>query len=109
MTDEKTTDTTETTTEFQPKLYKLDDNVIGMCRELVQLSLLLGQNIVDHLRALVVEESKEDPRYLTLNSGYVEAYNKMILELNEQATEASKAAEQQLAKQQDVPPSVLDS
>ena len=107
MTDEQVK--TETTTEIQPKLYKLDDNIIGMCRELVQLSLLLGQNIVDHLRAVVVEESKEDPRYLTLNLGYVEAYNQMVADLNSQAQAAMELREKELAAQQDVPPSALDS
>lgn len=107
MTDEQVK--TETTAEAQPRLYKLDDNVIGMIREIVQLSILCGNNIVDHLRAVVLEAHTEDPRYLTLSPGYVEAYNRMIADLNSKAVEAMQEQEKQLAAQQDVPPSALDS
>ncbi len=94
MTDEQVK--TETT-EFQPKLYKLDDNVIGMVRELVQLSLLTGTNLVDHMRTMVVEPHPEDGRFLTLSPGFVESYNRMVASLNEQAEAQMKLAEQELA------------
>lgn len=107
MTDEQAK--TETTTEIQPKLYKLDDNVIAMIREILQLSLLTGTNLVDHMRTMVVEPHPEDDRFLTLSSGFVESYNRMIADLNSKATEAMQEQEKQLAGQQDVPPSALDS
>jgi hypothetical protein len=94
MTDEQVK--TETT-EFKPKLYKLDDNVIGMVRELVQLSLLTGTNLVDHMRTMVVEPHPEDSRFLTLSPGFVESYNRMVASLNEQAEAQMKLAEQNLA------------
>jgi len=106
MTDEKTT---ETTTEIQPKLFKLDDNVILMIREILQLSLLTSTNLVDHLRTMVVEVHPEDDRFLTLSPGFVESYNRMIASLNEEASRQVAEQEQKLSKQQDVPPSVLDS
>lgn len=107
MTDEQAK--TETTTEAQPRHYKIDDNVIGMTRELVQLSLLTGTNIVDHLRTLVLEEHPSDPRFLTLSPGFVESYNRMVAQLNEQAEAAMKNAEAQLAATSEVPASALDS
>jgi len=110
MTDEKTTESTPDGEAIEStRLYKLDDNVIGMIREIVQLSILCGNNIVDHLRAVVLEANPEDPRFLTLSPGYVESYNRMIASLNEEATRQVAEQEQKLAKQQDVPPSALDS
>lgn len=107
MTDEQVK--TETTTEIQPKLYKLDDNIIAMIREILQLSLLTGTNLVDHMRTMVVEPHPEDDRFLTLSAGFVESYNRMIAQLNEDANKQMALREQELAAQQDVPPSALDS
>lgn len=86
-----------TTTETNRKLYKIDDNVIGMVRELVQLSLLTGTNIIDHLRAVVLEVHTEDPRFVTLCPEYVEGYNRMVESLNKQAEEQMKETEKQLS------------
>ena len=96
MTDEKTTSTEETTAPAK-KLYKIDDNVVGMCRELVQLALLTGTSVVDHFRTIVLEVHPEDDRFLTLSPGFVESYNRMVASLNEQAEAQMKLAEQNLA------------
>lgn len=99
---------TTTTTETNRTLYKVDDNIIGMVRELVQLSLLTGTNIIDHLRSIVVEVHPEDKRYLTLCPEYVESYNKMVEGLNKQAETQMQENEQKLADTEPTPPSLLD-
>ena len=97
-----------TTSETNRTLYKVDDNVIAMVRELVQLSLLTGTNIVDHLRSLVVEVHPEDKRYVTLCPEYVESYNKMVEGLNKQAEQKMQENEESLAATEAPPPSLLD-
>ena len=96
------------TTEANRTLYKVDDNVIAMVRELVQLSLLTGTNIVDHLRSLVVEVHPEDKRYVTLCPEYVESYNRMVEGLNKQAEQKMQENEANLAASEPAPPSLLD-
>ncbi len=88
-------------------MYKLDDNVIAMVRELVQLSLLTGTNIVDHLRSVVVETHPQDQRFLTLCPEFVESYNRMVESLNKQAEEQMLQAEAKLAGSE-TPSSLLD-
>ena len=95
-------------TETNRTLYKVDDNVIAMVRELVQLSLLTGTNIVDHLRSLVVEVHPEDKRYVTLCPEYVESYNRMVETLNKQAEQKMQENESNLASSDPAPPSLLD-
>jgi len=95
-------------TETNRTLYKVDDNVIAMVRELVQLSLLTGTNIVDHLRSLVVEVHPEDKRYVTLCPEYVESYNKMVEGLNKQAEQKMQENEAELSASEPTPPSLLD-
>lgn len=68
------------------KYFKLSDDFIGMIRELVQLALLTGTNIVDHMRALIVEETI-DGRYITVSPEYLKAYNEMIEKLLKEAEE----------------------
>ena len=99
----------ETTTETANRtLYKIDDNVIGMIRELVQLSLLTGTNIIDHLRSVVVEVHPEDKRYVTLCPEYVESYNRMVENLNKQAEQQMQENEKQLTATEPTPPALLD-
>lgn len=96
------------TTETNRTLYKVDDNVIAMVRELVQLSLLTGTNIVDHLRSLVVEVHPEDKRYVTLCPEYVDSYNHMVEGLNKQAEQKMQENEANLAATEPAPPALLD-
>lgn len=98
----------EETTETNRIIYKIDDNVIAMVRELVQLSLLTGTNIVDHLRSVVVEVHPEDKRYVTLCPEYVESYNRMVENLNKQAEQQMQENESNLAATEPTPPSLLD-
>lgn len=97
-----------TTTESNRTFYKIDDNVIAMVRELVQLSLLTGTNIVDHLRSVVVEVHPEDKRFVTLCPEYVESYNRMVENLNKQAEEKMQENEANLAATEPTPPALLD-
>ena len=98
----------EETTQTNRTLYKIDDNVIAMVRELVQLSLLTGTNIVDHLRSVVVEVHPEDKRYVTLCPEYVESYNRMVDGLNKQAEQQMQENETKLAATDPTPPALLD-
>jgi len=98
----------KTTNEANRTLYKIDDNVIGMVRELVQLSLLTGTNIIDHLRAIVLEVNPEDRRYVTLCPEYVESYNNMVEALNKQAEQQMQENEKQLTATEPTPPALLD-
>lgn len=65
-------------------VFKMSDELIGMIRELVQLSLLTGTNIIDHLRSIHMEQGTV-PGYLTVTPEYVAAYNDMVMKLNEAA------------------------
>lgn len=85
----------EGTQEPEKKYYKMNDDLIGMVRELVQLALLTGTNIVDHLRAIVVEVSPHDGRFVTVAPEYVEAYNKMVEQLNREAEEKYAAMQKE--------------
>lgn len=72
-------------TSPERQVFKMSDDLISMVRELVQLSLLTGTNVVDHFRALQVEAVEGKPSHLTVTPEYVQAYNSMILKLNEEA------------------------
>lgn len=89
--------TTSTVTATERKTFKLSDDIIALVRDLLQLSLLTNSNIIDHLRAVVVEAETARPNYLTLTPEYVEAYNTHIEKLNQEAQEAVLAAQARLA------------
>jgi len=74
--------------------YKLGDDLIAVVRELLQLSILTGTNIVDHLRA-VTAEVNPDTGKLVPTDQYVGAYNEMITELVKKAEQANKQTMQQ--------------
>ncbi len=75
--------------ETQTEVFKVSDDLIAIVRELVQLSFLTGTNIVDHMRAILVEVDDETKKIVpTLE--YVEAYNNMINELHNQAQQAQQ-------------------
>ena len=66
------------------KTLKLSDDLIAVFRELVQLSLLTGTNLVDHMRAVQVEVLDGN---IIPTEGYVEQYNSYIEDLERQAGE----------------------
>lgn len=81
------------------KYYKVSDELIGMIRELVQLALLTGTNIVDHMRTLVVQESDEDGRFITVSPEYVQAYNEMVEKLSVEAEERIADMQKRLSEE----------
>ncbi len=64
------------------QVYKVSDDLIAVIRELVQLSLLTGTNLVDHMRAVSVEIVEG---HVVPTEEYVEQYNAYIEELEKQA------------------------
>lgn len=68
--------------------FQLSDDTIAIIRELVQLSLLTGTNVIDHFRAIRVSANNGK---LYPTKEYIEAYNEMIQKLEE---DAKKLAEQ---------------
>lgn len=86
----------QTPTPADRQTFRLSDDLIGMVRELIQLALLTGTNIVDHMRALVVEVGP-DGRSVTITPEYVESYNQMILQLNAQAEQRMRETQEALA------------
>lgn len=82
-------------------VFKMSDDLIAMIRELVQLSLLTGTNIVDHLRSIQIEPVEEKPVYLTVTPEYVEAYNAMITKLNEEALKKQEELQKTLAVEEE--------
>lgn len=90
MSDEENT-TKEPETAQDVPVCKMGDDLIAVIRELVQLSLLTGTNIVDHLRAVLCEVDEDGK--LVPTQQYFEAYHSMIDDLNEQAKSASAAQE----------------
>ena len=85
-------DENPTTEEEGKPVFKLSDDAIAIVRELVQLSFLTGTNIVDHLRAVLVEADEETGK-LVPTENYMIAYNNMVQDLNEQAKAAASAAD----------------
>jgi len=77
---------------------RLGDDLIAVVRELIQLSLLTGTNIVDHMRAVRVETVEG---MVVPTDEYVEAYNAQITELQKQAE--AQAEEMQKTLAQDAP------
>lgn len=76
-------------------VFKMGDDLIAVVRELVQLSILTGTNIVDHLRAIHIEVDEESGKLIPTVQ-YVEAYNEMVQDLQKQAEEAAQEFEKEL-------------
>jgi hypothetical protein len=81
-------------TKEDRKVFRLSDDFIGIIREILQLALLTGTNIVDHLRGIQVEENPATGR-LVPTEEYVEAYNAMIEDLERKAELAQAEQEKQ--------------
>lgn len=92
--------TEETQTNEEQDSFRLGDDLIAVVRELIQLSLLTGTNIIDHMRAVRCEVV-DDAVVPTVE--YIEAYNAQIEELARRAEEDAQSMQEQLA--QDEPPS----
>ena len=82
------------------KIYKMGDDLIAVIRELIQVAILTGSNIVDHLRGIVIVEDDETGK-LVPTEEYVLKYNEMVMALEQKAREmeqelAQKAMAQEL-------------
>lgn len=60
------------------KPYKLNDELIFKIAQLVQLAMLTGTNVVDHMRQLRVEESQEFTESLVLTPEYKDYFDKVL-------------------------------
>jgi hypothetical protein len=59
---------------------KLGDDLLAVIRELVQLAMLTGTNLVDHFRQIRVEVDKETNKLIPTEE-YLEEYSRLVLEL----------------------------
>jgi len=84
-------------TEPAPQLYALADESIGMIREILQLTLYTGTNIIDHLRALRLELDSNGR--LVPNENYILAYNEMVAAFAAKAKEMADEAAAKAARE----------
>lgn len=77
------------------KNLKLSDDAIAVIRELIQLSILTGTNIVDHMRAIRLE--MVDGAVFPTEE-YVNAYNAQIEDLTKKAEELQRQMQEQRAE-----------
>lgn len=77
---------------------KIGDDLIAVIRELVQLSLLTGTNLVDHMRAVRVEVVDNT---IVPTEQYVKDYNTYIEELERQAEALQAVMQEQEAGDQE--------
>lgn len=77
------------TTTPERKFYKFSDDAIVVIREILQLSIITGTNLVDHLRSVVVEPDETGSRLVPCPE-YISSYNTMIEKLAAEATEKMK-------------------
>jgi hypothetical protein len=87
------------TTSQDTKLYVLGDDAIAMIREVLQLTLYTGTNIIDHLRAMRLEEVPSHPGKLVPNEAYVAAYNEMVAAFAKRAQEMADEARKNAARE----------
>lgn len=74
---------------------KLDDTVIAQIVKLIQMALLTGTDIVDHLRMMMLEKGENDN--LVMNSEYQKVFDasieKMLQNVNQQDLEGEEDIE----------------
>jgi hypothetical protein len=73
---------------------RLSDDLIAVIRELIQLSLLTGTNIVDHMRGVRTEVINGA---VVPTKEYVEAYNAYVEQLSKEAEEMQEAMQKAVA------------
>ena len=74
---------------------KLDDTVIAQIVKLIQMALLTGTDIVDHLRMMMLDQGENDN--LVMNSEYQKVFDasieKMLQNVNQQDIEGEEDIE----------------
>lgn len=73
------------------KPYKLNDELIYKIAQLIQLAMLTGTNVVDHMRQLRVEESSEFPESLVLTPEYKEYFDKVLQVMLDEVNEIKES------------------
>lgn len=91
---EETQNEQEQQQQEEHESFRMGDDLIAVVRELIQLSLLTGTNIVDHMRAVRCEVV--DGAVIPTME-YIEAYNSQIEELARRAQEEAEAMQEQIA------------
>ena len=62
---------------------KLHDNTIGHIAKLIQMAILTGTDVIDHLRMLELQE--DDDNMLVLQKDYVEVFDNSLQKMIENA------------------------
>ena len=62
---------------------KLHDNTIGHIAKLIQMAILTGTDVIDHLRMLELQE--DDNNMLVLQKDYVEVFDNSLQKMIENA------------------------
>ena len=75
------------------KTFLMGDDLIAVVRELVQLSIVTGTNVVDHFRRIEIEVDEETQKLIPTED-YIEKYNETISILLDKAEKAMKALEE---------------
>jgi hypothetical protein len=74
---------------------KLNDTVIAQIVKLIQMALLTGTDIVDHLRMMILDQGENDN--LVMNSEYQKVFDasieKMLQNVNQQDIEGEEDIE----------------
>lgn len=86
-------------TDENKQVFKLSDELIAVVRELIQLSIITGTNIVDHMRAVRVETAVDNSILPT--EEYINQYNLYVQELEKQAVEMQEKMQETLADDTD--------
>jgi hypothetical protein len=77
--------------------FNLDDKTIAQIAKCVQVAILTGTDVVDHLRQLQLTVDTENSN-ITITDEYLSVFNsnieKMLQEANEKATQAEKQPQQ---------------
>jgi len=70
---------------MERKIWKLNDEFIIQLTRLIQLAMLTGTNVVDHMRLMRVEQSASNADTVVLTPEYLEYFEENIEKMIEQA------------------------
>jgi len=73
--------------------FKLADEVIGQVGKLVQLAMITGTDVIDHLRMIRVTSSETDSSVMVLTPEYREISENQVTQLLEEASQIQDAEE----------------
>ena len=82
--------------------FKLSDEVIGQVGKLVQLAIITGTDVIDHLRMIRVTSSQADSGVMVLTPEYREISEGQVTQLLEEASQIQDAEEDERQTDQHV-------